>query len=79
VATIPFDIKASNEFLISWKKLSYKVGVRAPEFEQKIKSALDLIREKGPGFSQSHGDALKQKGSHRRERIDYQQSAAEKG
>jgi hypothetical protein len=55
---IPFDIQRSDEFLISWQKLSYEVGPRAAEFDENILAAVRTLYEKGPGYGQPHGDAL---------------------
>jgi hypothetical protein len=55
---IPFDIRESDEFEISWKKLSYEVRSRAREFDESILAAVGTLYQKGPGYGQPHGDAL---------------------
>jgi hypothetical protein len=55
---IPFDIQRSDEFLISWQKLSYEVGPRAREFDENILVAVRTLYETGPGYGQPRGDAL---------------------
>jgi len=54
---VPFDIRASDEFEISWQKYSYEVGPRAAEFDQGILAGVEILKRKGPGFGRRHGDA----------------------
>jgi len=55
---IPFDIRESDEFEISWKKFSYELGPRSREFDEKILAAVRFLWDKGPGSGRHHGDAL---------------------
>jgi hypothetical protein len=54
---VPFDIRGSDEFEISWQKYSYEVGPRWGEFDESVLAAVDTLLQKGPGYGHHLGDA----------------------
>jgi hypothetical protein len=54
---LPYDIRESRGFKISWDKLSYKAGRNASDFDESVLAAVRRLWAEGPGTGERRGDA----------------------
>ena len=54
---LPFDVRTSETFQISWKKYSYEAGPGYREFDRSVLTAVRRLFAEGPGTGEKRGDA----------------------
>lgn len=55
---LPYDVRETESFEISWKKFSFKAGEDYRAFDESVVAAVQRLEREGPGTGKSKGDAM---------------------
>ena len=54
---LPFDVRPTDTFKISWQKLSYEFGPQSAELDRHVVAAVAPLWREGPGLGELEEDA----------------------